>query len=451
MKRITVLLLVLLLQTGALPQPVKHGDQIVEIVGADEVKVRDEKDNEGEVIAKVQRGDRLKRLAFEEGWFKVALPDGRQGWINGRYGRADVAREVLRVTASAIKLRRNPSAGAPEVTQVMQGEDLKFLSERNNWYYVQTGDGQKAWVHKDFVAFRSRKADASEEKPPSPPGEALKKTDLYQEGLDLLKIGNEDRAMEAFISVLAETPGHGGAHFELGRLLKNRGKPQDALEHFQKALTGEPRRPEAQLYIEELRKSPPQGVPSGDRMARPGGWIATLLSDDLLFRMVLYAGGLAALLFAGVLLWVYTRRRKALSGRSLAGAQRKDTGFEATLKAATERRPLLRVIEEAEKKQEEAEERIRKQFEAFGGVTLEEGEALRLPEVEPVQALLKKVEEIRQVVVEQEERARMYTDLIQLQNGKIEALNAEIEALKKLVVLKEEEGRKERPGPKQKK
>ena len=99
---------------------------------------------------------------------------------------------------------------------------------------------------------------------------------------------------------------------------------------------------------------------------------------------------------------------------------------------------MLRIIEEAEKKQEAAEDQIRKKVEAFGGVSVEAGASLGLPEAEPVQPLLNRVEEIRQVVGEQEDRARMYSDLIKLQNEKIEALNDEIEALKRLVQLKSE-------------
>lgn len=120
------------------------------------------------------------------------------------------------------------------------------------------------------------------------------------------------------------------------------------------------------------------------------------------------------------------------------GSPRRDKSFQKTLKGVAEKRPLLRIIEEAEKKQEAAEDQIRKKVEAFGGGAVEAGASLGLPEAEPVQPLLNRVEEIRQVVGEQEDRARMYSDLIKLQNEKIEALNDEIEALKRLVQLKSE-------------
>lgn len=229
--------------------------------------------------------------------------------------------------------------------------------------------------------------------------------------------------------------------------MKNKGRTQEALGHFQKAMTGEPRHPEAQFHIEELQRSK---APS--KADRGGSWsIGSLLGDETITQLVLWGGGLAALLFLMILLWIYRRRRKALARGGVTGPQKRDKGFEATLRAAVEKRPLMRVIEEAEKRQEETEEQIRKRFEAFGGVSVEAGASLELPEAEPIQALLKKVEEIRQVVVEQEERARMYTDLIRLQSGKIEALNEEIEALKRLLQMKSEgESKREKPRTKQK-
>jgi tetratricopeptide (TPR) repeat protein len=452
MKRFHLFVILLLfLPFAALSQPVKHGDEIVEIIGADEVNVRAERGTEGELLTKVRRGDQLKRLGSEEGWYKVALPDGREGWVSSRYVRPDVAREVLIVTSAAIKLRRNPSVGASEVTRARQGDELRFLSERNNWYFVLTSDGQKAWVHKDFVTFRSKGtgtgagqgAQASEE-------EVTPKPDRYQEGMDLLKVGNEDRALETFQALLNDVPNHGGAHYEIGRILKSRGRTAEALDHFQKALTGDPKHPEAQFHIEEIRRSKGAAASAAGPESQKKGSIGLL--EDETVQLLMWGGGLAALIFVMILFYVYRRRRRALVGGGVAAPHRRDRGFEATLREAVEKRPLLRVIEEAEKKQEETEEQIRQRLEAFGGVPVEAGASLGLPEAEPVQTLMKKVEEIQQVIVEQEERARMYTDLIRLQNDKIEALSDEIEALKRLIQLKSSqlESQREKPRTKQK-
>ena len=103
------------------------------------------------------------------------------------------------------------------------------------------------------------------------------------------------------------------------------------------------------------------------------------------------------------------------------------------LKYAVEKRPLIREIEEAEKKLAEMDEALRKRVDTFGSVGDDGRPAL--PSGESAEALLAKVEGLRKTILNQEERSRIYADLVYLQNEKIQALDEEIEALKKLIKL----------------
>ena len=114
------------------------------------------------------------------------------------------------------------------------------------------------------------------------------------------------------------------------------------------------------------------------------------------------------------------------------------------LKYAVEKRPLLRAIEEAERKQAKMDEELRQRFDAL---EREGGEGpLKLPSGESAEALIKKVENLRQTILSQEERAHIYSDLVVLQNEKIEALDGEVEALKKLIQINYRGGRKDGRG-----
>ena len=65
----------------------------------------------------------------------------------------------------------------------------------------------------------------------------------------------------------------------------------------------------------------------------------------------------------------------------------------------------------------------------------------RLPPGESAERLLKRVDGLRRTILNQEERARIYADLVVLQNDKISALDDEIDALKKLIQLDYQDGK----------
>ena len=94
---------------------------------------------------------------------------------------------------------------------------------------------------------------------------------------------------------------------------------------------------------------------------------------------------------------------------------------------------MIREIEEAEKKLTEMDQALNKRFATFQEKD-EEGRQ-RLPPGESPERLLKRIDSVRKTVLNQEERARVYADLVSLQNEKIAALDDEIEALKKLIQL----------------
>ena len=103
------------------------------------------------------------------------------------------------------------------------------------------------------------------------------------------------------------------------------------------------------------------------------------------------------------------------------------------LKYAVDKRPVIREIEEAEKKLREMDEALTKSFASFQE-TDEDGRP-RLPPGQSAERLLKRVDGLRKTILNQEERARIYSDLVVLQNEKIGAMDDEIDALKKLIQL----------------
>ena len=113
--------------------------------------------------------------------------------------------------------------------------------------------------------------------------------------------------------------------------------------------------------------------------------------------------------------------------------KKSEAGFDSVLKYAVEKRPLLRAVEEAERKRAEMDLALKQQLEAFQKET--NSGTPRLPGLESTEKLLKRVEDLRQTILNQDERVKVYAELVVLQNEKLEALDEEIESLKKLIRL----------------
>ena len=58
---------------------------------------------------------------------------------------------VVRVTASTLNVRRQPSTTADVLQKVAKGDRLTLLSVGNDWMQVQLPNGSRGWVSSDFV------------------------------------------------------------------------------------------------------------------------------------------------------------------------------------------------------------------------------------------------------------------------------------------------------------
>ena len=58
---------------------------------------------------------------------------------------------TVRVTASALNVRREPNTDGEVITQVKKGTTLEVLSEDDSWTRVKLGSGEVGWVASRFV------------------------------------------------------------------------------------------------------------------------------------------------------------------------------------------------------------------------------------------------------------------------------------------------------------
>ena len=435
LKRWFVIGLWLMLMTPVLAQ-LKHGDAAIRVVGYDFVNMRSEpRVSDETLMTKMPRGTVMKKLEKRGEWYQVLLSDGRKAWMSGRYAEEIIARDLLEVAKAAVNVRGQANAAARRIATVKRGEMLQMLRERSGWYQIRLASGKQGWVRKDMVVKRPlslpapKKVAKVEPKSPPPKKTEPPKINQYKEAKIMLAENRLDDAIKSFKAALKERPNDGLIHFDLAKVYKTTGNKEAALVHFRRAAAFG-KQTEATFYINELLAAPPDTTQGeGD------------LGDDVvegdaeswdIVGVLLPALTVGSGVFIVVLGFVFMRRRRNMQPEKPPYRRRKkDAGFESVLKYAVEKRPLLRAIEEAERKRDELDSALQERFNTFQGS--EGGE--RLPSGTSSDALLKKVDDLRQVILNQEERAQIYSDLIVLQNEKLDALDEEIAALKKMIQI----------------
>lgn len=424
----------------------KHGDSAIRVVGTDAVNVRSApRTGPNTLITKIKRGTLMKRLEKKGGWYQVLLPDGREAWMSGRYAEEVIARDLMEVSKATVNVRSSPSTGARRVDQAKMGDMLSLVRERNGWFNVILSNGKRGWVRNDMVVRHPlsppeiKEEVAESTPPPKPTPPKPKPVDHYQKAKDLVVDGKVDEAIEAFKQALEQKPNDANIHFDLGKIYKQQNRLDDALTHFRNARKSGGR-DEAKFYIEDILK---MRAAKAEEAAPSDETAPEVIEEDfdkgeadtasMVFLLPWVLVG--SVVFVGVLGVVVWRRRQALKPDQPTYRRRnQEAGFDSVLKYAVEKRPLFRAIEEAERKRSELDETLQQRLAAFGGE-----ESPRLPSGESSEALLKKIEDLRRVIVNQEERAQIYADLIVLQNEKLATLDEEVDALKKLIQIDHQE------------
>ena len=123
-----------------------------EVVKVDKLNVRKGPSTDNEKIGSLDRGMVVEILETSNGWNKVKLSDGEEGWVNGDY----TAKEKATVTADKLNVRKGPSIENEKIGSLTEGTVVELLEEENNWYKVQLSDGNTGWISGDYVLTESQ-------------------------------------------------------------------------------------------------------------------------------------------------------------------------------------------------------------------------------------------------------------------------------------------------------
>jgi uncharacterized protein YgiM (DUF1202 family) len=122
---------------------------------SDRVNIRSGENNNFEIIAALNKGDRVIVTGKNFSWFKVRLPDDAKAFIKSEYLKL-VTPEVGEVLADRVNIRAAPNTNATILGQVVKGNQLFVKEVRSDgWIWVKPVNEIAGWVHESLITFKS--------------------------------------------------------------------------------------------------------------------------------------------------------------------------------------------------------------------------------------------------------------------------------------------------------
>ena len=101
-----------------------------------------------EKIGIIKKGQRIKKIGFEKGWYAVETEQGR-GYISADYAKDITIRPVI--TLKEIDVKESRSMGSRTIGEWYAGRVLKPFEQVGAWYAVPSNAGERGWIRKEDV------------------------------------------------------------------------------------------------------------------------------------------------------------------------------------------------------------------------------------------------------------------------------------------------------------
>ncbi len=110
------------------------------------IRLRGGPSSRAEVVAELEESTPLRVLAASGAWYRVRLPNGRDGFVAARLTEAVVQPLRSQFVESASALFSSPSRVAPVMEDVEAGTEFAVLGSYEGFLFVQSLDGNTGWL-----------------------------------------------------------------------------------------------------------------------------------------------------------------------------------------------------------------------------------------------------------------------------------------------------------------
>ena len=134
------------------PQTLPDASAPLEYVGAwtrtvnAGIRLREGPSSRAEIVSELEESTPLRVLAASGSWYRVRLPDGRDGFVAARLTEAVVEPLRRQLVENASALFSSPSHGAPVMENVEAGTEFAVLGSYEGFLFVQSLNGNTGWL-----------------------------------------------------------------------------------------------------------------------------------------------------------------------------------------------------------------------------------------------------------------------------------------------------------------
>lgn len=110
--------------------------------------------SDDEIVTTVEFGDILELVEKGDTWSQVSTLDGETGYVQTTDIETtdyDPDAAVVEVTGNYVNIRKEASSDSDQLGTLHQGETASYLGEDGNFYQIETKDGIKGYVSKDYT------------------------------------------------------------------------------------------------------------------------------------------------------------------------------------------------------------------------------------------------------------------------------------------------------------
>jgi N-acetylmuramoyl-L-alanine amidase len=126
------------------------------------LNVRSDNTLNGEIIAKVAKGEKYPIVEEQNNWYKIELSDGNKGWVAGwfvektvtsmekpkeqAFPESDSDNNTITILYNGTNLRAEADTSSKIIRRANSGETFSVVEQQGEWFAVEMEDGTLAYV-----------------------------------------------------------------------------------------------------------------------------------------------------------------------------------------------------------------------------------------------------------------------------------------------------------------